>query len=133
MTACTCPTCGQTHEVPPPVDWTHYEADVLAFVELWLTETEAAITAIREGRKPEPSAERQDVALRILRTYFPGEKSPVGVAPVFLGVHYGHAWASAGGGQYSDLWRVGEGVIWPAHAQREVEPHLPQKGYPAHV
>ena len=113
MTACTCPTCG--HEVPPMVDWTHYEADVLAFVELWLTETEAAITAIREGRKPEPSEERKDVALRILRAYFPGEKYPL-ASSVHPDVHYGCVWASAGGGQYSDLWRAGEGVIWPAHA-----------------
>lgn len=39
----------------------------------------------------------------------------------------------AGGGQYPELWRAGEGVIWPAHAQREVEPTYHRKGYPAHV
>ena len=103
------------HPPRPAIDWTHYEADVLAFVELWLTETEAAITAIREGRKPEPSEERKDVALRILRAYFPGEKYPL-ASSVHPDVHYGCVWAAAGGGQYPELWRAGEGVIWPAHA-----------------
>lgn len=115
-TICTCGACGDRHPPRPAIDWTHYEADVLAFVELWLTETEAAITAIREGRKPEPSEERKDVALRILRAYFPGEKYPL-ASSVHLDVHYGRVRAAAGGGQYPELWRAGEGVIWPAHAE----------------
>jgi hypothetical protein len=115
-TICTCGACGDRHPPRPAIDWTHYEADVLAFVELWLTETEAAITAIREGRKPEPSEERKDVALRILRAYFPGEKYPL-ASSVYLDVHYGRVRAAAGGGQYPELWRAGEGVIWPAHAE----------------
>jgi hypothetical protein len=37
MSAHPCPTCGLVHEVPPPVDWTHFERDVLALVDMWLT------------------------------------------------------------------------------------------------
>ena len=128
MTACTCPTCGQAHEVPPPVDWTHYERDVQAFVDMWLTQQEDALAAVRAGRTPAPDLALEDAQRRLIRTYFPG---PAYAFPMPM-LNLGQIDVSRRGA-YTTVWRAGEGVIWPAHAQREVEPHLPQKGYPAHV
>ena len=128
MTACTCPTCGQTHEVPPPVDWTHYERDVQAFVDMWLTQQEDALAAVRAGRIPAPDLALEDAQRRLIRTYFP---DPAYAFPMLM-LNLGQIDVSRRGA-YTTVWRADEGVIWPAHAQREVEPHLPQKGYPAHV
>ena len=105
-TICTCGACGDRHPPRPAIDWTNYEADVLAFVELWLTETEAALAAIREGHKPARSM-RDRAEERIVNTYFPNTRGYV-----ILSLHSGEACLSRGG-EYADIWRVGEGVIWP--------------------
>ena len=110
-TICTCGACGDRHTPRPAIDWTNYEADVLAFVDLWLAETEAALAAIREGRKPARSM-IDGAEERIVNTYFPNTRG------YFLSsLESGKAYLGQGG-EYTDLWRAGEGVIWPAHATR---------------
>ena len=127
-TICTCGACGDRHTPRPAIDWTHYEADVLAFVDLWLTQQEDALAAVRAGRIPALDLALEDAQRRLIRTYFPG---PAYAFPMPM-LNLGQIDVSRRGA-YTTVWRADEGVIWPAHAQREVEPHLPQKGYPAHV
>lgn len=112
MTACTCAACGLAHEVPPMVDWTHYERDVLALVDMWLTQQEEALAAVRAGRIPAP-----DLALEkaqdLIRTYFPGP------AYAFLMPMLGQGRIDVSRhGTYTTVWRADEGVVWPAHATR---------------
>ena len=40
MSAHPCPTCGHTHDAPPAVDWTGYEAAVRDYSAAWLAERE---------------------------------------------------------------------------------------------
>ena len=109
MTACTCPTCG--HEVPPMVDWTHFERDVDALAELWLTSQEAALAAVRAGRTPAPDLALEKAQGHLIRTYFPGP------AYAFLMFLLGRIDVSQGG-TYVTVWRADEGVVWPVHAAR---------------
>ena len=111
MTACTCPTCG--HEVPPMVDWTHFERDVDALAELWLTSQEAALAAVRAGRTPAPDLALEKAQGHLIRTYFPGP------AYAFLMpmLSQGRIDVSQGG-TYVTVWRADEGVVWPVHAAR---------------
>lgn len=112
MTACTCTTCGLVHEVPPLVDWTHYERDVLALVDMWLTSQEAALAAVRAGRIPAPDL-ALEAAQGLIRTYFPG------TAYAFLMpmLSQGRIDVSRSG-TYTTVWRAEEGVVWPVHAAR---------------
>ena len=111
-TKCTCGTCGDVHDPKPAVDWTHYERDVLAYVNLWLSGVEAALAAIREGREPDPS--RLDEAERRVIAYFPATRPGV-YTYVYVNLNLGKVSLARMGGTI-DIWRVGEGVIWPAHA-----------------
>ena len=111
MTACTCPTCG--HEVPPMVDWTHFERDVDALAELWLTSQEAALAAIRAGRTPVRDPALEDAQTRLIRTYFLSLASPY----TFLMFLLGRIDVNQGG-TYVTVWRADEGVVWPVHAAR---------------
>jgi len=113
MTACTCPTCGQTHEVPPPVDWTHYERDVQALVDMWLTQQEDALAAVRAGRTPAPDLALEDAQRRLIRTYFPGLE----YAFPMLMLNLGRIDVSRRGA-CTTVWRADEGVVWPVHATR---------------
>lgn len=111
MTACTCPTCG--HEVPPMVDWTHFERDVDALAELWLNSQEAALAAIRAGRTPAHDPALEDAQARLIRAYFP---SP---AYTFLMFLLGQGRIDVNQPRaYTTVWRADEGVVWPAHATR---------------
>ena len=113
MTACTCPACGLAHEVPPLVDWTHYERDVLALVDMWLTSQEAALAAIRAGRIPARDPALEDAQRRLIRTYFPGP------AYALLMPMLGQGQIDVSQrGTHTTVWRAGEGVVWPAHATR---------------
>ena len=109
MTACTCPTCG--HEVPPMVDWTHFERDVDALAELWLTSQEAALAAIRAGRTPAP-----DLALGKAQGYLIGRYFPSTSAFLMPMLGQGRIDVSQHGA-YTTIWTA-EGVVWPAHATR---------------
>ena len=109
MTACTCPTCG--HEVPPMVDWTHFERDVDALAELWLTSQEAALAAVRAGRTPAPDLALGKAQGHLIRAYFPGP------AYAFLMFLLGRIDVNQGG-TYVTVWRADEGVVWPVHAAR---------------
>jgi len=108
-----CPTCGHVHEVPPPVDWTHYERDVLALVDMWLTSQEAALAAVRAGRTPAPDLALEKAQGHLIRTYFQGP------AYAFLMpmLSQGRIDVSRRG-TYTTIWRADEGVVWPAHAVR---------------
>lgn len=111
---CTCTTCGQAHEVPPPVDWTHYERDVLALVDIWLTQQEDALAAIRAGRIPAHDSALKDARDRLIRTYF-----PAGAAHAFPILMLGQGRIDLSQlGAYTTVWRADEGVVWPAHATR---------------
>ena len=113
MTACTCPTCGQTHEVPPLVDWTHYERDVQAFVDMWLTQQEDALVAVRAGRIPAPDLALEKAQGHLIRTYFPGPAYAFFMPMLNLGqIDVSRR------GTYTTVWRAEEGVVWPAHATR---------------
>jgi len=110
MTACTCPTCG--HEVPPMVDWTHFERDVDALAELWLTSQEAALAAVRAGRTPAPDLALGKAQGHLIRAYFPGP------AYAFLMPMLGQGRIDVSRhGAYTTIWTA-EGVVWPAHATR---------------
>ena len=109
MTACTCPTCG--HEVPPMVDWTHFERDVSELAELWLTSQEAALAAIRAGRTPAP-----DLALGKAQGYLIGRYFPSTSAFLMPMLGQGRIDVSQRG-TYTTIWTA-EGVVWPAHATR---------------
>ena len=113
MTA-TCTTCGQAHKVPPPVDWTHFERDVLALVDIWLTQQEDALTAVRAGRIPAPDLALDEARDRLIRTYFP---SPT-YASLMPMLNLGRIDVSRRGGAYTTVWRAEKGVVWPAHATR---------------
>lgn len=111
MTACTCPTCG--HEVPPMVDWTHYERDVQELVDMWLTSQEAALAAIRAGHIPAHDPALEVVQTRLIRTYFPATTSAFWMPMLGLGrIDFSQH------GTYTTVWRADEGVLWPAHAAR---------------
>ena len=112
MTACTCPTCGLAHEVPPLVDWTHYERDVLALVDMWLTQQEDALAAIRAGRTPAPDLALEKAQGRLIRTYFPPK-----YAFLMPMLSQGRIDVSRRG-TYTTVWRADEGVVWPVHATR---------------
>ena len=113
MTACTCCACGLAHEVPPLVDWTHYERDVLALVDMWLTSQEAALAAIRAGRTPAPDLALEKAQGRLIRAYFPDP------AYAFLLLMLGQGQIDVSQrGTYTTVWRAGEGVVWPVHATR---------------
>ena len=115
-TKCTCGTCGDAHDPKPAMDWTHYERDVLAYVDLWLSGVEAALAAIREGRElDDPS--RLDEAERRVIAYFPTARA-LTYTYVYGNLEAGKVYLSKGGGRFIDIWRVSEGVIWPAHAIR---------------
>ena len=109
MTACTCPTCG--HEVPPMVDWTHFERDVDALAELWLTSQEAALAAIRAGRTPAPDLALGKAKDRLIGRYFPSTSAflmpMLGMGRIDVSQRY----------TYTTIWTA-EGVVWPAHATR---------------
>ena len=111
MTACTCTACGQAHEVPPMVGWTHYERDVQALVDMWLTQQEDALAAVRAGRIPAPDLALEDAQRRLIRTYFPAPPY------AFLMFLLGRIDVNQGG-TYVTVWRADEGVVWPAHAAR---------------
>lgn len=111
-TKCTCGTCGDVHDPKPAVDWNHYERDVLEYVDLWLSTAEADLAAIREGRNPEPS--RLKAVEQRVTAYFPAAR-PGAYTYVYENLNLGKVYLSKGG-RFIDLWRAGEGVIWPAHA-----------------
>ena len=110
-TICTCGACGDRHPPRPAIDWTHYEADVLAFVELWLTSQEAALAAIRAGRTPAP-----DLALGKAQGYLIGRYFPSTSAFLMPMLGQGRIDVSQRG-TYTTIWTA-EGVVWPAHAAR---------------
>ena len=124
MTACTCPTCG--HEVPPMVDWTHYERDVSELAELWLTSQEAALAAIRAGRTPAPDLALGKAQGYLIGRYFPSTSAFL--MPMLgqgrIDVRAARAASRVAGvadpsqrGTYTTIWTA-EGVVWPAHAAR---------------
>ena len=115
-TKCTCGTCGDVHDPKPAVDWTHYEGDVLEYVDLWLSGVEAALAAIREGREPDPSRPLGGAERRVI-AYFPATRPGV-YTYVYGNLEAGKFYLSKGGGRFIDIWRAGEGVIWPEHAIR---------------
>jgi hypothetical protein len=112
MTACTCPTCG--HEVPPMVDWTHFERDVSELAELWLNSQEAALAAIRAGRIPVRDPDLENAKDRLIRTYFP---SPT-YAFLMLRLDQGRIDLIQRGTYTPTVWTADEGVVWPAHDSR---------------
>ena len=109
-----CPTCGLAHEVPPLVDWTHYERDVQALVDMWLTQQEDALAALRAGRIPAPDLALEEAQDRLTRTYFP---SPTYAFPMLM-LNQGRIDVSQRRGAYTTVWRADEGVVWPVHATR---------------
>ena len=113
MTACTCCACGLAHEVPPLVDRTRYERDVQALVDMWLTQQEDALAAVRAGRIPAPDLALEEARDRLLRTYFP---SPT-YASLMPMLNLGRIDVSQRGA-YATIWRADEGVVWPVHATR---------------
>jgi len=114
MTTHQCPTCGHVHEAPPPVDWTHFERDVLALVDMWLTSQEAALAAVRAGRTPAPDLALEKAKGHLIRTYFPGPAYAFFMPMLDLG----RVDVSQRGGAYTTVWRADKGVVWPVHATR---------------
>ena len=114
MTVCICTVCGQAREVPPLVDWTHYERDVQALVDMWLTQQEDALAAIRAGRTPAFDPALGDAQRSLIRMYFP---DPAYAFPMLM-LNLGQIDVSQHGGAYTTVWRADKGVVWPAHATR---------------
>ena len=108
-----CPTCGLVHEVPPLVDWTHYERDVLALVDMWLTSQEDALAAVRAGRTPAPDLALERARDHLIGRYFP---SPTYAFPTLM-LDLGRVDVIQPR-THTTVWRADEGVVWPAHATR---------------